>query len=81
MLRINFSCDCGAKGEVKDLKNIIGFCPECHRHHGEVEYYTIMTTKEFLDTLANMTEDDIAEYACAINICAADLAYREKKEG
>ena len=73
MLRLLYSCDCGANDDVEDIENLDGCCPICHAHHGEVQYFSAMTSEEFIEELSKMTEHDICKYATAIKICAEDI--------
>lgn len=73
MLKMLYTCDCGANGEVEDVENICGCCPVCHAHHGEVQYYSNMSAEEFIEALSKMSEKEITKYAYAIQICAEDI--------
>lgn len=73
MLKMLYTCDCGAEGEVTDLEGLIGYCPACHAHHGEVHYASAMTPSQFIEELSKMSEREIAKYAYAIQVCAEDI--------
>jgi len=78
MIKILLNCDnCGFSCDADDyggnIQDLDGHCPNCGSHHGEVHYYSNMTAEEFINELANMEENEIAKYAKAIKICAADI--------
>ena len=71
MLNMEYECSgCGASGKVENTSVICGQCPKCGRHHGEVEYSTNMSVRDFLETLTNSDENYIAKNAYAIQLCA-----------
>jgi len=77
MLRMKWHCSgCGAEGYVEDTTDLIGACPNCMRHKGEVEYDCDMSIEEFLNELANMNETAISQNANAISECAWSLKDR-----
>lgn len=72
MLKLDwYCCSCGSEGHVPDelLDCIVGQCPNCGCHHGEVEYECKMSKEEFEAELASMSERDKEKYAYAIDIC------------
>lgn len=76
MLRMSWYCsDCDSNGTVspEDLKELMGCCPKCMHHKGNVEYYCDMTLEEYLNELYNMSAKDKANYSNAISECAHDL--------
>lgn len=74
MLKMSWECDnCGDLGEFTDFENMIGCCPRCMSHHGEIHYYCDMSVEDFLKELTNMSDKDMVKYADAIRECAFDL--------
>lgn len=76
MLRVSWSCsNCHASGILDSfgLENLCGACPNCLRHHGEVEYICENTIEEFLDILSEMSQAEMSKYYLAINECARSL--------
>ena len=75
LLRMRWSCkNCHTSGPVDNTTMICGACPICLRHHGEVTYKCEMSPKEFLETLANMSEHEYIANFNAIQECAQSLA-------
>lgn len=73
-IKMSFECDnCGASGTV-DEPYMMGSCPYCHEHHGEIQYYCDMPLQDFLSTIANMNSQEWREYEYVIQECARDLA-------
>lgn len=76
MLKMTWYCsDCGAEGDVSqdEMVDLMGCCPKCMHHKGNVEYSCNMSLEQFLDELYNMSEKDMAKYHFAISECAYDL--------
>lgn len=74
MLKLTYEClDCGATDRVSDLTNFDGCCPNCHKHWGNMQYYSEMSSDEFVEALANMSPKDIAHYATAIHYAVQDI--------
>lgn len=74
MIRMFYACICcDAAGEVNNIENLDGWCPNCNAHNGEVSYYSHMTSEEFIEELSKLTEREISKYAKAIKICAEDI--------
>lgn len=78
MLKIEYHCSyCGASGVIfdpTDENELVGCCPSCHSHHGEVEYMCTMKVRDFLVELSSMNEATLAKSHMAIQICADSLA-------
>lgn len=74
MIRMTYECtNCKARGDVENITNIDGCCPNCHEHLGEVNYFCNMSLQEFLEDLRNMNDAQISKSANAIRLCANDL--------
>ena len=77
MLRLMMECaDCGYQDEEVDIDDdwaLVGQCPRCGDHHGNVMYFTEMKIGEFVEELAKMDEKDIAKRALAIKYIAEGI--------
>lgn len=77
MLRLGYECaDCGFSEDDFDIDNewmLVGQCPRCGDHHGNMMYMTDMKIGEFVEELAKMDEKDIVKRALAIKIIAECL--------
>lgn len=74
MLKLEWSCDkCGKTDIFNDLNIIVGQCPNCGAHHGDVRYRCKSTKDEFIEFLSKCNDISIAKYSQAIQICAQDL--------
>lgn len=77
MLRLGFECtDCGYSEDNFDVKDewmLVGQCPSCGNHHGNMIYMTDMKIGEFVEELAKMDEDVIAKSSLAVKIIAECL--------
>lgn len=76
MLKMSWHCsDCDAEGEVsqEEMVDLIGCCPKCMNHKGNVEYMCNMTIEQFLEELYGMSSSEMAKYSFAISECAYDL--------
>ena len=71
-LRMSFYCtECAASAELKDDDfELDGFCWRCGLHHGNVEYHCDMSVCEFLETISEMSEQEIAKNARRIQVCS-----------
>lgn len=75
MLKLLLSCtNCGYTSEVEDVYNLDGCCPNCHEHHGEVHYLSRMTSDQFIEELAKMSEEEISKCVLAIKYCAENIS-------
>jgi hypothetical protein len=73
-IKMFIQCSCGYIDNDIDIDNIDGECPNCHISGNNVYYGCAMNPKDFLETLGEMSENEICKYANEISICAKDLA-------
>ncbi len=70
MIKLNWYCvNCDKGGPVEDPSIIVGQCPICGCHHGEVEYECTMSEEEFIAEYNAMPVEKRRKYAYAIQIC------------
>jgi NAD-dependent SIR2 family protein deacetylase len=77
MLRLSLECaDCGYSESNIDTSAdymLVGQCPRCGDHHGNIMYFAEMSASEFIEELAKMEESDIAKRSLAIKLIAESL--------
>ena len=64
---------CGYMGSI-DIDKMDGSCPNCMKSGNNVYFGCDMIPKQFLETLGEMSVNEISKYANEISICAKDLA-------